>query len=111
MIFKEASPQICVHPWSNKHYPLFTLSIKTEMIMKTVISKNKIASQQDGDLPKLAQPALRALAGAGVHRLEQLTVFSETEIKQLHGMGPKALGQLRQALADRGLSFVDKKGN
>ena len=79
--------------------------------MKTTTSKNKVASsgQQQSDLPKLAQPAQRALAGAGIQRLQQLTKFSEAEIKQLHGMGPKALGELRQALADRGLSFAGEK--
>ncbi len=81
--------------------------------MKVTASKNKVAdaSQQESDFPKIAQPALRALAGAGIQRLEQLTDFSEGEIKRLHGMGPKALGQLRQALADRSLSFAGEKGD
>ncbi|HEX2994936.1 MAG TPA: hypothetical protein VHP14_08930 [Anaerolineales bacterium] len=70
----------------------------------------KLPNHQESDLPKLAQPALRALNGAGIQRLEQLTNFSEEQIKRLHGMGPKALGQLRQALADRGLSFAEKEG-
>ena len=56
-------------------------------------------------LPKLAQPALRALAGAGITHLEQLTGYGESEIRQLHGMGPRALETLREALATRGLSF------
>ena len=79
--------------------------------MKETISKNETirSGQQESDFPKLAQPALRALAGAGIQRLEQLTDFSETEIKQLHGMGPRALGQLRQALAEKGLSFAEGK--
>ena len=83
--------------------------------MKNVTPKNQVSStssSQESDLPKLAQPAQRALAAAGIQRLEQLTKFSEAEIKQLHGMGPNALGKLRQALADKGLSFVgEKKGN
>ena len=63
-------------------------------------------SRQESDLPtKLARPAQRALATAGIQRLEQLTKFSEAEIKRLHGIGPNALGQLRQALTERGLSF------
>lgn len=57
----------------------------------------------------IAQPALRALSGAGYTRLEQLTKVSEAELKKLHGMGPKALEQLRQALAAKGLSFADGK--
>jgi hypothetical protein len=79
--------------------------------MKTITSKNKApgSGQQESDLPKIGQPAVRALAGAGVRRLEQLTSFSEAELKQLHGMGPKALGILREALADRGLSFAGEE--
>ena len=63
-----------------------------------------------GDLPaKLGAPAERALAGAGIQSLKQLTKFTEAEIKQLHGVGPNALGKLRQALADKGLSFAEGK--
>jgi len=55
--------------------------------------------------PKLSQPARRALAGAGIQNLHQLTRFSQGEIRRLHGIGPKGLAQLRSALAERGLSF------
>ena len=69
----------------------------------------KSRQKQESDLlPKLAAPAERALAGAGIKNLKQLTKFSEAEIKQLHGMGPNALGKLRQTLAEKGLSFADK---
>ncbi|MBI5304938.1 MAG: DNA-binding protein [Chloroflexi bacterium] len=62
------------------------------------------------DLPLgLASPARRALAGAGIARLEQLTKFSEDEVKQLHGIGPNALAQLHRALRAKGLSFADRK--
>ena len=60
------------------------------------------------DLPKLAAPAQRALAAAHIQRLEQLTHFTEADIKQLHGIGPNALETLRRALADKGLSFAGK---
>ena len=63
--------------------------------------------KQDNDLPKLSAPAQRALASAGISHLEQLTKFSEKEIKQLHGIGPNALEQLRRALKAKGLSFAD----
>jgi len=78
---------------------------------KTTPSKQvtNASSHQESDLPKLAQPAQRALAAAGIHRLEQLTKFSESEIKQLHGIGPNALVQLQRALAAKGLSFADEK--
>jgi len=57
--------------------------------------------------PRLAAPAQRALAGAGYTRLEDLAHVSEADLKKLHGMGPKAIGQLRQALADAGLHFAN----
>ncbi|WJH37034.1 helix-hairpin-helix domain-containing protein [Paenibacillus aurantius] len=59
--------------------------------------------------PKLSKPAQRALAGAGYRTLEELAGMSEAELKKLHGMGPKALGQLREALAAKGLAFADER--
>jgi hypothetical protein len=65
-------------------------------------------SQSESDLPTgLSQPAQRALAGAGYSRLEQLTHVSEKEILALHGMGPKGIRQLREALAEKGWSFAE----
>jgi hypothetical protein len=70
----------------------------------------KRGNQPKGDLPAgLAQPAQRALAGAGIQNLKQLSRFSEAEVKQLHGIGPNALDQLRSALAAKGLSFAGRK--
>ncbi|MEP6775427.1 MAG: DNA-binding protein [Chloroflexota bacterium] len=71
--------------------------------------KVKQRDQPESNLPsELAAPARRALAGAGIGRLEQLTEVSEDEIKALHGMGPNAIAQLRRALDARGLAFADK---
>lgn len=59
------------------------------------------------DLPaELAQPARRALLGAGYRQLDQLTALSVAEVKRLHGIGPKALDQLRRVLSARGLAFA-----
>lgn len=55
--------------------------------------------------PGLPRPALRALASAGVSRLDQLTSISEADLLALHGIGPKAVQLLRSALRARGLSF------
>ncbi len=72
--------------------------------------KREQHNQREGDLPvKLAAPARRALAGAGISRLEQLTRLSEAEINRLHGIGPNAIKQLRQALHAEGLSFGGEK--
>jgi len=71
--------------------------------------KRQLNARADGIAPEfprgLARPALRALDRLGISRLEDLTRFRETEIAELHGMGPKALGALRAALAARGKSF------
>jgi hypothetical protein len=65
--------------------------------------------QQESDLPiGLAKPALRALVAAGYLRLEQFTKLSESEVQQLHGIGPNALELLRSALAAKGKSFAKK---
>jgi uncharacterized protein YdhG (YjbR/CyaY superfamily) len=71
----------------------------------------KKISQTDNDFPKIGAPATRALEAAGYFRLEQLTKLTEAELGQLHGMGPKALGILRETLKAQGLSFKrDKAG-
>jgi hypothetical protein len=69
--------------------------------------KSKSESADSDFPPGVAQPARRALAQAGYHRLEQLTHARESDLRRLHGMGPKALGALRSALAERGWSFAD----
>ena len=66
-----------------------------------------MSSSPINDLPKLAAPAQRALANAGIHSLVQLTKFSEADVKQLHGIGPNALEALRRALTENGLSFAN----
>jgi hypothetical protein len=72
---------------------------------------SKRHDERESDLPvDLANPARRALLEAGYWRLEQLTEISEAEVRQLHGVGPKALDQLRRALSTNSLSFADGKG-
>jgi hypothetical protein len=56
-------------------------------------------------IPKIGAPAQRALQGAGILKLEQLTKVSEAELLGLHGMGQKALGILRQTMMEHDLSF------
>jgi predicted flap endonuclease-1-like 5' DNA nuclease len=55
--------------------------------------------------PGIGAPAERALTGAGYSRLEQLTHVTEADLGQLHGVGPKALRLLREALASSGRGF------
>lgn len=44
--------------------------------------------QNKSDLPKMSKLVQRALAFAGLQRLEQLTKISEAEIKLLHAIDP-----------------------
>jgi DNA-directed RNA polymerase alpha subunit len=57
------------------------------------------------EFPKLAAPALRALANAKITSLKQLTKFSEAEIMALHGIGNNAMATLIEALKKNSLSF------
>jgi predicted flap endonuclease-1-like 5' DNA nuclease len=54
----------------------------------------------------VAAPAQRALSSAGITRLEQLAGVKESDLRKLHGMGPKALAALRTALEELGLTFA-----
>lgn len=66
------------------------------------------SAKKESDLPKLSAPAHCALAGAGIKNLRQVSRLSEKEIKELHGIGPNAINELRRALKARGLSFAKK---
>ena len=55
--------------------------------------------------PGIGKPATRALTAAGYTHLTQLTQATEAGLLQLHGMGPKAMGILREALAAAGKAF------
>lgn len=66
-------------------------------------------NQPQSDIPTgLSHSARRALAAAGIQRLEQLTKFSEAEVKQWHGIGPIAFSQLYRALEAGCLSFAEE---
>jgi hypothetical protein len=56
-------------------------------------------------LPRLGAPATRALTAHGLTRLEQLTGVTLDQVAALHGVGPRALGLLREALAAAALTF------
>ncbi|GAB3701334.1 MGMT family protein [Mariniluteicoccus flavus] len=56
-------------------------------------------------LPTMSQPAHRALAQAGVRALEDVTTWTRADLAALHGMGPKALRELDEALERAGLAY------
>jgi hypothetical protein len=63
------------------------------------------------DLPKLAAPARRAPASVEIEKLDDCAKFTEDEIMHLHGMGPNAMRQIRQALSEKQLSFAKSPKN
>jgi uncharacterized protein YdhG (YjbR/CyaY superfamily) len=71
--------------------------------------KTKNAEQPKTDFPNIGAPATSALEIEGYTQLKQLTKVSEGELAQLHGVGPKALRILREALKAKGLSFKQAK--
>lgn len=62
-----------------------------------------------GFLSLLSNPARQALEHAGITTLVKLSGFTEREILQLHGMGPRSMPILRDALLSQGLSFKSAK--
>jgi hypothetical protein len=60
----------------------------------------------DAGLPRsIGAPATRALTAAGYTELSQLANVPATELGQLHGVGPRALRLLREALQEQGMSL------
>jgi hypothetical protein len=53
----------------------------------------------------ISAPAERALIGAGYTELKQLSKVTAKELGELHGMGPKGIRILREALKAQGLAF------
>ncbi|MFI9007835.1 DNA-binding protein [Actinosynnema sp. NPDC053489] len=54
------------------------------------------------DLPAgIGRPATRALAATGVTTLDQVARLGDAELPALHGVGPKAVRVLREALRAR----------
>ena len=47
----------------------------------------------------MSGPALLALAHAGITTMAKLSQWTEADVAALHGIGPKALRQLREGLA------------
>jgi len=65
------------------------------------------AKETKSNFPReIGRPATGALAFAGYTNLKQLTRVTEAELGKLHGMGPKALGILRETLKAKGMSFA-----
>lgn len=60
------------------------------------------------DPPKLAAPAMRALASAGPTSIAKLSMAREADIMALLGMGPNAMTAIRAAMKTKGVSFAKR---
>ncbi len=65
------------------------------------------ADPPDTDFAGTARPVRDALVQAGITTLEQVARTTPRELLKIHGIGPKGIRQLREALAARGLGFAD----
>ena len=70
------------------------------------MSTRDIPDQID-DLPRIGRPATSALLEAGVTTLAEVAALGRRELLALHGVGPKAVRILAEALNERGLKFAD----
>jgi len=61
---------------------------------------------EESGLPRaIGRPAANALRNAGYTELGQLAGVPVAELRELHGVGPKALRVLQAELEQRGQSF------
>ena len=64
-----------------------------------------MATPEPGLPRSIGAPATRALTAAGYTELSQLSSVPAAELAKLHGVGPKALRLLQEALQERGMSL------
>jgi predicted flap endonuclease-1-like 5' DNA nuclease len=61
-----------------------------------------------GDLPnEIGKTAARELSLSGITSLDEVASRSREELLAIHGVGPKAIRILGEALAGEGLGFKD----
>jgi DNA-directed RNA polymerase alpha subunit len=69
----------------------------------------KVKALKNGFLSKLSAPAKRALENNRIKTIKQLSDYTETEILNLHGIGPSSIPILNNELKVTGLSFRKNK--
>ena len=73
-----------------------------------VAAADSVAAGEVGDLPKtIGRPATQALVSAGILTLAQVAERSAAELLEMHGIGPKAVRLLSEALSSKDLSLRD----
>ena len=67
---------------------------------------DRMGSSSEAGFPRgIGAPATRALEQAGYNDLTQLADVPVAELRRLHGVGPKALRLIREALEQRGMAL------
>ena len=68
----------------------------------------RVVPGEVGDLPRsIGRPATQALVQAGFGTLARVAELTREELAAMHGVGPKAVRLLDEALADAGLGFSE----
>lgn len=79
------------------------LSRAPERLAKQASAADSAVPGAVGDLPKaIGRPATQALVAAGITTLAQVAELTEAELKGMHGVGPKAIRVLKDALGATG---------
>lgn len=63
--------------------------------------------EQIGDLPRIGRPANSALLLQGVTTLAEVAAFGKRRLGDLHGVGPKAIRILSEALDAIGIDWEE----
>ena len=79
------------------------LSHAPKRLVAQVTAGDTAAPGDVGDLPKaIGRPATQALISAGITTLTQVAELTEAELLAMHGVGPKAVRVLSEALSATG---------
>ncbi|GGK99254.1 hypothetical protein Ppa06_67550 [Planomonospora parontospora subsp. parontospora] len=79
------------------------LSCAPERSVEQAAAAEAAVPGEDGDLPRaIGRPATQALTGAGLTTLARVAELTEAELLAMHGVGPKAVRILREALGATG---------
>lgn len=86
----------------------YRLSPRGEAVVDAALARPRTRAPRPSGtpLPHVGAPATRALRAAGLTSLEALAAVTEAHVAALHGVGPFAIGRLREALAEAGLGFA-----
>lgn len=67
-----------------------------------------VMNKKEIPMPQFGGPALEALALHEIKTLNDLTGKTEKELLKIHGVGPKAIRILKEALTENGMAFKEE---